>query len=97
MERCARRTLGERRDVEGEVLALPRGPLVLPVTVNASRLAEALGTSLSDDAGDYVCNGWLYRVLRARPRARIGFVHLPPEGMEADLLRGALACLLEGS
>ena len=77
VERQARRAVGVRPDVNGEVLALPRGPRVLPVGVDTDRLAAALGSELSDDAGDYVCNGWLYRVLRAAPGPQVGFLHLP--------------------
>jgi pyroglutamyl-peptidase len=35
--------------------------------------------TLSDDAGDYVCNTTLYRSLHAAPAGRrVGFIHVPP-------------------
>ncbi len=91
VERVARRRLGDRLDVDGERLALPRGPRVSSATVDCERLAGALDAELSDDAGDYVCNAWLYRMLRAGRRAPpVGFVHVPPEGLEAERLLAGL-------
>lgn len=33
----------------------------------------------SADAGDYLCNAWLWHAI-SLPSARVGFVHLPPQG-----------------
>ncbi len=97
VERQARRSVGERPDAWGEVLALPRGPRHVPVSVDAQRLATALTAGHSDDAGDYVCNAWLYRVLRGEPGVAWGFVHVPPEGLEPTrLLEGLSRYLGDG-
>ena len=47
---------------------------------DAEAVAGALGVGVSDDAGAYVCNGWLYAVLRAGLRA--AFLHVPPAGLD---------------
>jgi pyroglutamyl-peptidase len=62
------------------------GPATLPATFPAAAILAALTdagfpAALSDDAGAYVCNATLYRSLAAAPHAaRIGFIHVPPEG-----------------
>jgi pyroglutamyl-peptidase len=61
----------------------PEGPQTRPVTAPAQALrdaieAEGLPATLSDDAGDYLCNFTLYQVLGATPLA--GFVHTPAVG-----------------
>jgi pyrrolidone-carboxylate peptidase len=95
VERFAWRKLGERPDVNGEVLPLPNGPGRLNVSVPAQQLADALGGQVSVDAGNYVCNGWLYRMLLSAPDACIGFVHLPPAGLAPVMLARALASHME--
>lgn len=51
----------------------------------ASRWADALGVSVSDDAGRYVCNGWVwYAMHEALPAA---FLHVPDEGFPLARLR----------
>lgn len=60
----------------------PRGP-----ATRASRFACDLSwftasrvpVRLSDDAGEFLCNSLLYTAL-AQPVAKVGFVHLPPQG-----------------
>ena len=39
--------------------------------------AEGLPVALSEDAGDYLCNFTLYRLLHARAAPRVGFLHVP--------------------
>lgn len=50
----------------------------------AEGFATALGLPLSDDAGRYVCNGWLYRCLGMG--LPVVFLHIPPEGFSAEEL-----------
>jgi pyrrolidone-carboxylate peptidase len=95
VERRAQRRVADKLDAWGEVRALPRGPRSLPVSIDPARLATALAAGLSDDAGDYVCNGWLYRMLRGDPSGLCGFVHVPPTGLEPDRLLKGLERYLE--
>lgn len=96
VERVAsNRVLGD--DVDG---ACPHqiaayGPEQL-VSGDAPALADALAVSLSDDAGRYVCNGWLYGLLwriqqRSGPAPRLAFLHIPAEGFPPDRLVAGLA------
>jgi hypothetical protein len=62
-------------------------------TIDVHRLALALGANVSDDAGRYVCNAWLYRVARGFP-APVGFVHVPPSGLDPAILLAGLRALL---
>ncbi len=66
----------------------------------SAALADALGVALSDDAGPYVCNAWLYGVLgglaatgRPIPAA---FLHVTAEGMDPDRLAAALVTWISG-
>lgn len=54
----------------------------------AAPLAAALRLPLSDDAGEYVCNSWLYRVLRAELPA--AFLHVPLSGYAPEALAAGL-------
>jgi len=81
-------------DVDGEIMTdlEPEGPPALRATVDVDALAAALGVGVSDDAGRYVCNGWLYRTVRRMPARRsVGFLHVPDAGIPLDtLVRGIL-------
>jgi pyrrolidone-carboxylate peptidase len=51
-------------------------------------MIEAIGQAglpvgASDDAGNYLCNFTLYRLLQARAAAAIGFLHVP-QARECD-------------
>jgi len=85
VERVARNRLGQTPDVDGRTPALvePDGPDVVPASAEPSALAAALGVGLSDDAGAYVCNAWLYRITRGLPGTPVAFVHVPPAGLSA--------------
>lgn len=49
-----------------------------PCQAMASALAaEGLPVGLSEDAGDYLCNFTLYRLLHARAAPCVGFLHVP--------------------
>lgn len=56
----------------------------------ADELAAALRIETSDDAGRYVCNAWLYGLLRHAPRTPAAFVHI------ADASALEPTALLEG-
>lgn len=91
----------------------PAGPAVVSGAIPAARIVAAWGRAglpsrESDDAGGYLCNECLYRLLRyAGPGAdgvrRRGFVHLPvagtmrPDGTawELSTLRAAVRIALE--
>lgn len=83
---------GRTPDVDGVVQVRLDGPDVVAATLDAERLAAALGADLSDDAGHYVCNAWLYRVARALD-VPVGFVHVPSAGLDAERLLAALRWL----
>lgn len=86
----------EGEDVAGFVPPVdPIGPASVDATLDTARLAALLGAGLSQDAGAYVCNRWLYDVPRA-VAAPAGFVHLPPAGLDPDLLGEALTHYLAG-
>ena len=57
---------------------------------DVDRFADLLGGVRSDDAGDYVCNAWLYGVQRALSLP-VGFLHIPAQGFQPDTLARALA------
>lgn len=82
-------------DVDGACDAGLEGPEVVAATLDCARLAEALGAELSDDAGTYVCNAWLYRVTRALD-VPVGFVHVPAEGIDVERLLRGLDSLVAG-
>ena len=67
-------------DNDGETVAMSEGPERVRATLDVDGLAGALGASLSDDAGRYVCNAWLYKVTEALD-VPVGFVHVPAAGL----------------
>jgi pyroglutamyl-peptidase len=90
IERIARRRAGDARaDVDGERLdtLAPDGADELPCRV-AVPVARALQVGVSDDAGGYVCNAWLYRTLRSG--LPVAFLHVPPAGFPAEQLAAGL-------
>jgi pyroglutamyl-peptidase len=85
-------TLGRNRasrslvDPQGQVWTNstidPQGPGALASTaptddVLAAVLQANLPARLSDDAGDYLCNFTLYRLLAAQAAPVVGFLHVP--------------------
>jgi len=94
VERVGRRALGPAPDAEGSCPAdLGAGPEVVAATLDPVALARALGADLSDDAGGYVCNAWAW-VVPQRCAAPAAFVHVPPCGLDPELLLAGLAALL---
>lgn len=95
VERVGRRACVPTPDVDGVVLEhLGDGPDEVRATIDVQKLAKALKADLSDDAGGYVCNAWLYRVTRGLPGVPVGFVHVPPSGLEPARLLAGIAALL---
>lgn len=96
VERIGRRCLGGSPDVDGRSDAGLLGPDEVRATLDVQCLADALDAGLSDDAGTYVCNAWLYQVT-AQLDVPVGFVHVPADGMAPErLLRGLEALLRVG-
>ena len=93
VERRAVRAASGPADVDGRKRSGLRGPPSVEATIDVGRLALALGANVSDDAGRYVCNAWLYRVTRGCT-APVGFVHVPPAGLDPALLLAGLRALL---
>lgn len=62
----------------------------------APGLAAALALPLSDDAGLYVCNAWLYHALAAAP-CPAAFVHIPSEGLPPDRVLSGLGAWVRGA
>jgi pyroglutamyl-peptidase len=85
------------RDVDRDqpTTVLPTGGTLRDDTV-APSLAAALDLPLSDDAGQYVCNAWLYHVLAAAP-CPASFVHLPSEGLADERVLSGLTAWLEAA
>jgi len=78
-----------RPDVDGCCAATGPGPAVIHATLEVESLAGALGATVSEDAGTYVCNAWLYAVSRALD-VPVGFVHVPMVGLSAEVLLDTL-------
>lgn len=85
---------GKTPDVDGVCrLCLDAdGPPQRSVTYPTASLASRIGAVVGYDAGRYVCNAWIYEMLQAPcSRPPIGFIHIPPAGLQASLLADALA------
>ena len=80
-------------DVDGVSLDGLGKPAEVASTLDVGRFAEAAAAGVSHDAGTYVCNAWLYRVAGALS-VPVGFVHLPPEGVEIERLLAGIGALL---
>lgn len=70
----------------GEITA---GAADLPVTAPADAMlaaicAAGLPAALSDDAGDYLCNFTLFRLLQSGAAPAVGFLHVPQARECAD-------------
>ncbi len=74
----AGRTPGQP-DVDGVCDGVNGEEAIVNASADTELLARCLGAELSEDAGRYVCNAWLYRVTRALD-VPVGFVHLPLAG-----------------
>lgn len=95
VERTAHaRADGVTPDARGEVRRV-LGTTPELQSAHAAALARALGVALSDDAGGYVCNAWLYGVL-AGATVPAAFLHLPDAGLEPEPLKAGLAAWIAG-
>ena len=92
VERWGRWVEPTRPDVNGLCSAPSPGPERLVSTVDVDAFAGALQGVVSDDAGTYVCNAWLYGVLR-ESSCPATFVHVPPQGLSVEIFLEALASL----
>jgi pyroglutamyl-peptidase len=104
LERTAvnRLAYGECVDNEGlagvDELLETGGPSSLQATLPAEHLARALTdlghpVEVSDDAGTYLCNALLYRLLRTRPELPALFVHVPLLPSQAERRGKGEPCL----
>lgn len=95
VERTGVLPVGDGRcDVDGEVgpvCAAGSAPQVR-ATIDVDRLAELICAEVGDDAGQYVCNGWLYQAVTAL-KVPVGFIHVPPNGLDSGKLLVALSAL----
>lgn len=67
------------------------GPDLVQSSAPNTALATALGARLSDDAGSYVCNAWIYRVVRAvGGTLPVAFLHIPMTGLSEESLIQAI-------
>ncbi|MCK6524086.1 pyrrolidone-carboxylate peptidase [Myxococcota bacterium] len=96
VERVGRRPdPGAIPDVGGRRPTARKGaPAEVRASLDVEALSDALGAAVSDDAGAYVCNAWLYTVARALPAVPVGFIHVPDEGMSEERLLTGLARLV---
>lgn len=92
VETVAVRACDPRPDAFGVCDAELVGPDEVHATLDCGRLAEALGATLSTDAGRYVCNAWLYRVA-SELAVPVGFVHVPVGGVDPARLLAAVGAL----
>ena len=82
---------------EGVADLEPGGPARVEATAPVGRLAAALGIGVSVDAGRYVCNAWLYRVVRAiGVGVPVIFLHIPLAGMAPERALAGLAAVWGG-
>ena len=84
-----------RPDIDGATPPSFRGPARVEAGFSFPDFARGLGAVLSEDAGDYVCNAWLYQVQSAL-EIPVGFVHLPPSGLVLARFLAALEQTLSG-
>lgn len=95
VEAVGRRGCSTSPDTDGVVLQdLGDGPDEVPATLDPARLAALLGATVSYDAGGYVCNAWAWTVPQALEVPAV-FVHVPPSGLDAEVLLAALAAVVE--
>ena len=73
-------------DVDGVGLArlVPRGPTAMGSRLASDSLCQPIEAEISDDAGSFVCNSWLYQSLHHFPDREVGFLHIPPNWYEPD-------------
>lgn len=80
----------EGLDVDGDAPTPVAGPAHSHPRLDVARLAEALGVGVSDDAGRYLCNAWLYEVSLGRD-VPAAFIHIPDAGLDPAQVADGLA------
>lgn len=95
VERYAVRRGDTAADVDGACWDPVAGPARVTASLDVAGLATALRAEVSEDAGRYVCNAWLYEVTLGLD-VPVGFVHMPPGGIEVRRLVRGLSALLSG-
>lgn len=80
----------EGLDVTGQCPVLEEGPEEIYATADTARLARLLSIKVSEDAGQYVCNAWLYHVTQELS-CPVCFVHIPPQGLAPERFQLALS------
>ncbi len=94
IECVARNRVGSRPDVDGACPeSLGAGPEELTVGLNPDSLIGSLGGVLSTDAGEYLCNAWLYTALNELTVPSV-FIHIPSEFDDSPMLLNGLAALV---
>lgn len=89
VERVGRNRIATNRpDHAGRVEPAEPGGPDERVAAGVEALAAALGVPVSDDAGDYVCNAWLYRMLATGEAS--AFLHIPLDGLDPEQLVAGL-------
>ena len=70
-------------DMDGVEAPALSGPECVGSTWSPQSWAEALSCTISEDAGSYVCNAWLYQVALALD-CPVVFIHIPPAGLSPE-------------
>ncbi len=80
IETLGRNVIGPRPDVRGYLPPSPQtGSDTVPASLwNLIGLQDCDHWTISEDAGDYLCNYMLYQASKTFPSKLIGFLHLPP-------------------
>ena len=80
-----------REDVDGlrPTAESSMGPDTVRSTADVDQLAEILHAVVGDDAGQYVCNAWLYQA-SLRLNVPVAFIHVPPMGLDSGKLLMAI-------
>lgn len=76
-------------DHAGAPTPAANAPALLESTLDCNKMAGLLDAKLGDDAGTYVCNSWLYQGIQ-RFDANVGFIHVPPLGLDTGRLLHAI-------
>jgi len=79
-----------RPDVDGVTppRELPGQPKCRNATFPSRGFHQGPGPQFSSNAGNYVCNAWLFGVLGEVSDSRVGFLHIPISGYDkADVIR----------
>ncbi len=97
-ERKGRALFGEKVDIDGRYPDWRvQETQVRFSTLPIDRMAHATGWQVSDDCGQYVCNGWLFATLgMAPPSVLLGFLHVPERGANPTLALRALEVATDG-